>query len=123
MMAAPMNTHSHTQELPVMQILRAAGAFLFRSPGTRQRKPAPPETPYYTSSDTFADYGSAYRFGHETCSQYRGRRFEDMEPELESLWRSSSAARDLSWDQARYPVRRIWSRSGIASAENTAGGM
>lgn len=100
----------------------AVGALL-RSPGTLQRRSAPPEAPYYTSSDTFVDYGPAYRFGHETCSQFRGRRFEEMEAELESLWRSTSEARHLTWDQVRYPVRRIWSRSGRAPAENTASGL
>jgi hypothetical protein len=69
------------------------------------------------------DYGPVYRFGHETCSKFHGRRFEEMEAELESLWRRTRDARHLPWDQARYPVRRIWSRSGGTPAENTASGI
>ncbi len=102
-----------------MQFIRNLRAVLSRRlsvapgvrPGTRMRSSAPPETPYYASSNDLVDYGPAYRFGHQTCSQYRGQRFEAVEAELENLWRGSREACQLSWDQARYPVRRIWSRA------------
>ena len=106
-----MNTRFTTPELPALQFIRNIRAVLSRrapeaKPGALMR------TPYYAASNQLVDYGPAYHFGHQTCSQYRGRRFEEVEAELESLWRGSSEARRLSWDQARYPVRRIWSLFG-----------
>ena len=85
------------------------GALFFKSIGTNLYRRACPAEPYYASPDSFEDYGPAYRFGHETCLQYRGRRFEEMEPELERLWRSRDDAHRLAWHKARNSVRRIWS--------------
>lgn len=76
------------------------------------------EEPYYASQYAFEDFGPAYRFGHETFSRYRGQGFDDVEPELESLWHSRGDDRQLSWSKARNAVRRVWFRSAEALSED-----
>ena len=66
--------------------------------------------PYYSAERDWNDYRPAYRYGYDTYGQYRGQRFEDVEPRLQADW--DRARRDansrLEWNEARHAVRDGW---------------
>lgn len=66
--------------------------------------------PYYVSGYTYADYMPAYRTGYMARAQYKERRFEEIERELEADYNRSKGASRLNWEQARAATRAAWSR-------------
>ncbi|MFC5571236.1 hypothetical protein ACFPN1_14315 [Lysobacter yangpyeongensis] len=64
--------------------------------------------PYYIGGSEWRDYEPAYKYGYDTYGQYRGRRFEDIEPDLERNWNTSRANSRLEWNDARQAVRDGW---------------
>lgn len=79
--------------------------------------------PYYDAAHNYDDYGPAYRYGWNAFGSeaYRGRRFEDVEPELSSRWGDARGESRLSWDRAKHAARDAWERVGNA-AERAAPG-
>lgn len=66
--------------------------------------------PYYSADRDWNDYEPAYRYGYDTYGQYRGQRFEDVEPELQRNWdqtRTQAKSR-LEWNDAKHAVRDGW---------------
>lgn len=66
------------------------------------------ERPYYSSSREWNDYEPAYKYGYDTYGQYRGQKFEDVEPELERNWNQAKAKSRLEWNEAKGAVRDGW---------------
>jgi uncharacterized protein YcfJ len=66
------------------------------------------EAPYYSANREWSDYQPAYRYGYDTYGQYRGQRFEDVEPQLERDWETSKANSRLAWNEARGAVKEGW---------------
>lgn len=66
--------------------------------------------PYYDANLDYDHYGPAYRYGWESRSRFRDRRFEDVEPELEKNWSSSRGRSSLDWTRARHATRDAWER-------------
>jgi len=64
--------------------------------------------PKGTSYDT---YRGAYRYGLESGSRHEGKRFEDVETDLQSDWEASNADSGLKWNQARGAVRHAFDRT------------
>lgn len=69
--------------------------------------------PYYQSGYTFDDYSPAYRTGYMARTQYEGRRFEEIERDLESDYNRARGASRLNWVQARAATRAAWNRQAI----------
>lgn len=65
-------------------------------------------TPYYIAGSEWRDYEPAYKYGYDTYSNYRGRPFEEVEPDLERNWSASRANSRLAWNDARGAVRDGW---------------
>ena len=65
-------------------------------------------TPYYTSGREWSDYEPAYKYGYETYGQYRGKKFDDVESELERNWDKTRANSSLAWNDAKYAVKDGW---------------
>jgi hypothetical protein len=65
---------------------------------------------YYVSGMSYDDYGPAYRTGYQGRSQYAGRKFEDVERDLESNYNRGKGNSKLSWDHAKHAVRAAWDR-------------
>ena len=63
---------------------------------------------YYKADRDWNDYEPAYTYGYDTYGQYRGRRFEDVEPDLERGWDKTKANSRLAWADARGAVRDGW---------------
>lgn len=66
------------------------------------------EAPYYSSGRDWSDYRPAYKYGYDTYGQYRGQRFEDVEPQLERDWEATKATSRLAWAEAKGAVRDGW---------------
>jgi uncharacterized protein YcfJ len=64
--------------------------------------------PYYRAGREWNDYRPAYKYGYDTYSQYRGQRFEDVEPQLERDWNATRAESRLGWNEAKGAVRDGW---------------
>lgn len=67
-------------------------------------------TSYYNADRDWNDYGPAYQYGYDTYGQHRGRRFEDVETDLERDWERTRAENSsrLAWNDARHAVRDGW---------------
>ena len=65
-------------------------------------------TPYYSSGRDWSDYQPAYQYGYDTYGQYRGQRFEDVEPDLERNWASTRSDSRLEWNEAKGAVKDGW---------------
>jgi uncharacterized protein YcfJ len=66
------------------------------------------DTPYYTAGREWNDYKPAYQYGYDTYGQYRGQRFEDVEPQLARDWDATKANSRLGWNEAKGAVRDGW---------------
>ncbi|HJW46487.1 MAG TPA: glycine zipper domain-containing protein [Lysobacter sp.] len=64
--------------------------------------------PYYINGSEWRDYQPAYKYGYDTYGQYRGRKFDDVESELQRNWDASRADSRLAWNDARQAVRDGW---------------
>ena len=65
-------------------------------------------TPYYSNRYTWNDYQPAYQYGYNTYGQYKGQRFEDIEPQLERDWDSARGQSTMAWNEAKGAVRDGW---------------
>lgn len=65
---------------------------------------------YATSGGRYEDYDPAYRYGSSmaTNASYRGRPWDDVEPELRSNWESSYP--QSAWEKFKAAVREGWDR-------------
>ncbi|MGI8601649.1 MAG: glycine zipper domain-containing protein [Verrucomicrobiales bacterium] len=66
--------------------------------------------PYYDSGLTYDDYAPAYRLGYENYPRYRGRRFDDVESDLERSWDKTKGNSRLAWHKAKSASRAAWDR-------------
>ena len=66
--------------------------------------------PYVEPGFTYEDYRPAYRYGWESSSLYEGRRFDDVEPELERDWEEAKGSSRLTWDKAKSATKDAWHR-------------
>ena len=64
--------------------------------------------PYYSDRYTWNDYQPAYQYGYNTYGQYKGQRFEDIEPQLERDWDSARGQSTMAWNEAKGAVRDGW---------------
>lgn len=64
---------------------------------------------YAQLGGTYEDYLPAYRYGHGFASdmRYKGRRWEEMEPEIRSRWESEHRG---TWEKFKDAVRHGWNR-------------
>ena len=53
----------------------------------------------------------AYRYGWESRSRYRGRKWEDVEKELGTGWVAGRGPSTLEWEEARLATRDVVSRN------------
>ena len=66
--------------------------------------------PYVERNTDYEAYRPAYRYGWESMNQHRGRRFDEVEPELEKGWSSQKSHSTLGWAKAREAARDAWDR-------------
>lgn len=68
--------------------------------------------PYYQRDKTFDDYEPAYRYGWESATrpEYSGRRFDEVESDLERGWSKSKGTAKNAWYEVREATRDAWNR-------------
>lgn len=76
--------------------------------------------PYYESSRTFEDYGTAYELGWVSYGTYGGE-FDSADRVLANDWEVRKAVSTLSWEEARPAARAAWQRAENARAYVTNG--
>ena len=65
-------------------------------------------TPYYTTGREWSDYEPAYKLGYSAYSSHHGRKFEDVEPEIQRSWEASKGKSRLAWNEAKSAIRDGW---------------
>jgi hypothetical protein len=67
--------------------------------------------PYYRSGKEYSEYEPAYRLGWESAGRKEnaGKKFDDVEPELERTWKGSPNSA-TPWTDTREATRDAWSR-------------
>ncbi len=55
-------------------------------------------------------YRPAYRAGYEGYTRYPGRKYEDVESDLQHDYEKSKGNATLSWDKAKHATRDAWHR-------------
>ena len=68
------------------------------------------DRPYVERDADYEAYRPAYQYGWESRSRHAGRRFEDVEPELELGWGERRTHSSLAWDKAKHATRDAWDR-------------
>ena len=66
--------------------------------------------PYVAADRGYEYYQPAYRYGWESYPRYRGKRYEDVEPQLERGWTDYRGESTLTWVEARAATRDAWHR-------------
>ena len=66
--------------------------------------------PYYSDAYTYEDYDPAYRVGYEGTTRYAGKRFDDVERDLEVDYNRAKGKSKLQWEHAKTATRRAWDR-------------
>jgi hypothetical protein len=66
--------------------------------------------PYMESGRKYEEYQPAYRYGWESYGRYPGRRFDDVERDLERDWEHAKGSSKLTWDKAKHATKDAWHR-------------
>lgn len=65
---------------------------------------------YYQAGLTYDDYAPAYRTGYQGRAQYAGRKFNDVERDLEARYNREKGSSKLGWENAKRATRAAWDR-------------
>lgn len=68
--------------------------------------------PYYREGQSYSDYAPAYRYGWETSArpEYKNRKFNEVEGELEKGWGRAEGAASRTWADSKEATRDAWDR-------------
>jgi hypothetical protein len=66
--------------------------------------------PYVKSGASYDTYQAAYRYGWESRSRHAGKKFDELEGDLERDWTTQRGDSSLNWPDARGAVRDAWHR-------------
>jgi hypothetical protein len=64
----------------------------------------------YAAGERYERWRPAFQYGWQSYGKYRGRKFDEVEPELRRDWDQTDGARDLTWERARSASRDAWNR-------------
>jgi hypothetical protein len=81
----------------------------------------------YAGNYSYDDLRPAYRYGTESRSRYAGRRYEDVEGDLERGWDNFKGQSKLKWQEAKAAVREAfhqdYDRSALGNQLNDNPGL
>jgi len=67
--------------------------------------------PYVDRSMSYDDdYAPAYRYGWESYGRNTGRKFDEVENDLQREWDRTKGKSRLTWDKARLAAKDAWNR-------------
>jgi hypothetical protein len=66
----------------------------------------------YASGSTYDSWQPGYRYGYESASRYQGRKWDEVERDLERDWESYEyrGSNRSTWQQIKDAVRDGWDR-------------
>lgn len=66
--------------------------------------------PYARADRGFDQYEPGYRYGYESANRYRGRNWNDVEPDLRNGWNNYEhrGANKSTWDEIKDSVKDAW---------------
>lgn len=68
--------------------------------------------PYVKKDVDYTHYSPAYRYGWESRTKHRDRKWDDsLERDLGSQWNTTRGNSSLEWDDARHATRDAWDRA------------
>ena len=62
----------------------------------------------YASGESYDKWRPAYQHGWQSYEKNRGKKFEDVEPQLKQEWERADGGREMSWDRARNASSDAW---------------
>ena len=65
---------------------------------------------YADKNVSFDTYQPAYRTGYEGYTRYPGKKYEQVEADLQRDYEKSNGTSNLSWDKAKHATRDAWHR-------------
>lgn len=66
--------------------------------------------PYAKADLSYDAYQQAYRYGWESRGRYAGKRYDEIESNLESGWETAKGTSKMAWADAKNAVRDAWHR-------------
>jgi len=66
--------------------------------------------PYVREGSTYDEYRPAYQYGTTAAHRYQGRRWEDVESDLERGWNEAMGSSGSAWHHVKEAVRDAWHR-------------
>lgn len=66
--------------------------------------------PYARSGSTYDEYRPAYQYGTDAAHYHQGRRWEDVEGDLERGWGEARGTSRSTWQEIKGAVRDAWDR-------------
>jgi hypothetical protein len=66
--------------------------------------------PYAEKNISYDNYRPAYKTGYEGFTRYPGKKFEDVESDLQRDYEKSKGNSNLAWDKAKHATRDAWHR-------------
>ncbi len=64
----------------------------------------------YASADSYDRWKPAYEYGWNSYGKYKGKKFEQVEPDLRRDWEKTEYNKNLTWDKARQASSDAWHR-------------
>ena len=64
----------------------------------------------YAKGSTYDVLSPGYRYGFESAQRYRGRKWSDVESDLERDWSGYSYRGKSTWQQVKDAARDAWDR-------------
>jgi uncharacterized protein YcfJ len=65
---------------------------------------------YVEGNVPFATYQLAYRTGYEGHNRYSGKKYQEVEADLQRDYERSAGHATLAWDKAKHATRDAWNR-------------
>lgn len=65
---------------------------------------------YYQAGLTYDDYAPAYRTGYQGRDRFPGRKFDDVQNDLEASYNQVKGSSKLGWEKAKNAARAAWDR-------------
>lgn len=66
--------------------------------------------PYATADRNYEAYQPAYKYGWESYGKNRGKKYEEVERDLEKNWDAARGTSKLTWNEAKMATKDAWHR-------------
>jgi uncharacterized protein YcfJ len=73
---------------------------------------------YVEPSAPYETYQPAYRTGYEGYGRYHGKRYDEVESDLQHDYEQNRGECNLDWDKARHATRDAWERIEHSASDN-----